>query len=604
MLVSYITAECDYEDYLKRKIYKDLVVCKHACLRVFNERDGQTKIRYVDPENLVMPPSNDDRFKDINYVGEIRYMRLGDIIRMAGSEFSSEDYRDIASMFEGKKYGNPDWIKAWNTSHLETDCYSIPYYDFVIPILDFEFLSNTYSKYEAKNNKFGNRKVHEKKLTYKQTEYSKQDAKLYEENTEYRFEGKWIVGTDFLFNYGLGDNIVRENVGSKYDDKATLTYINIMPDAYMGKNVSKMEVMIPFLEQMQLAFVKMQQIIATHRPNSYAIDVFGLQGIILGKGGEESSATDLIEFYKSEGILMYTSRPELGSPTQTPPITPIPDTALQAIQAQIQIYEYNRQRVQAVTGWNEAMNGTKVDKDALVGTQKIQVNNAQNSVKDIFYAFKDLTKRTVTQVVLSVQHALRFSDVAKVYDEIIGTDSVKILEVGKDVAICRFGIFVDYLPTQEERVDVLEALQLALQTQSIKPSDYIKIKDTKNSRLAYIYLSEAESKYAEEKQQMAMQNSQASAQANNETVMLKVQAEEKQTMTKLQAEVELLQIKSELEEQSKARDFEREKALLQMKLDYQRMIASERNQTQLDVAKVYDDNFNIASNQLPNNGLE
>lgn len=84
--------------------------------------------------------------------------------------------------------------------------------------------------------------------------------------------------------------------------------------------------------------------------------------------------------------------------------------------------------------------------------------------------------------VILVQDALAYSDVKEFYRKSIGNDSLFILDNAKDIDITEYGITIEYLPTDEDRADLLQALQLSLQQQSIKASDYIKIKNMYNSK--------------------------------------------------------------------------------------------------------------------------
>src|SRR5690606_6670585 len=93
---------------LKRKIYRDLIVCKKGISKCHINEDDDIEIRYVDPVNFVSSYSVKDDYSDIRFAGEIIYMDISELRRQSSGKFSEEDLFNIARMHHGKN-GNPKW---------------------------------------------------------------------------------------------------------------------------------------------------------------------------------------------------------------------------------------------------------------------------------------------------------------------------------------------------------------------------------------------------------------------------------------------------------------------------------------------------------------
>ncbi len=580
------------DEYFVRKIYKDIVIIKEAALYCYNDNDGVTKIRYADPENLIYSAIGNDETDKITYCGEVKYVRLMDIINNSNTdEFSHEDIEEIAETFSDS-FGNAKWERKWNGMIYTNGCYDLPYIDFRIPIFEFEFKEPSYVKKEAKTNKYGNRRVHNKKSTFVQSEFASKSAKLYEFIEERRYKGSWILDTDFIYNCGEAENstLLRGFKGS--DKELPLGYTIIAPDRYDGKSVSLLETMVSYLEQMQLSYMKMQQTLANNIPSGYAYDLDGLENIALGKGDEATDPLEIVSMHRQIATLVYRSKGEDGNTTQGIPVTPIQSHIINDIEAHIKVYQVNRELLYSVVGWNSAMDG-QPDRDALPGIQKMQAQATNIALLNIKHSYKHLMERTLYVVCNLVQDALVYSDVKEFYRKSIGNDSLFILDNAKDIDITEYGITIEYLPTDEDRADLLQALQLSLQQQSIKASDYIKIKNMYNLKMAYLYLRKAEKDYAKEKQDMSMQMSSQNAQDQASVAAASTENKKQVLMLENQAKSELMQVEYDLKNNFAIEEHKRQIELLSMRLQNNIDAKQITVEGQKDVAQIYDDNFNL-----------
>ena len=94
----------DWEE-ISRRIIRDLVDINISATKTFLDANG-IGIRYVDPKYLVTSHSTHPNFKDLLHVGEIRQITIQELKRIAGDQFTEEEYHDMAKNYLSKN-GNP-----------------------------------------------------------------------------------------------------------------------------------------------------------------------------------------------------------------------------------------------------------------------------------------------------------------------------------------------------------------------------------------------------------------------------------------------------------------------------------------------------------------
>ena len=203
------------------------------------------------------------------------------------------------------------------------------------------------------------------------------------------YSGIYIVGTDFVLNYGLAKNMMR-NQSNLTETK--LSYVIYAPGTHKMINKSMVERMIPFADQIQLAHLKLQQIIAKARPKGAAFELGALENVSKGDGGT-FTPMELQEIYDQTGNIYYRTLNDEGQPTSAAPVQELENGIGGDMQKLISIYQHNLQMIRDVTGVNEAREGAKPSSEALVGVQKLQLMASNNATRNINDGYLSLTKR-------------------------------------------------------------------------------------------------------------------------------------------------------------------------------------------------------------------
>ena len=529
----------DWEE-VKKRIIRDLIVLNIGICKTGVE-NGKITMSYVDPANFVSSHSSSPDFKNMEFGGETIYLSIHDIKRMAGEQFSEEEYKEIAESVLGK-HGNPNKLGLSTVSY---NGYDVSEYDtYKVALLDGVFKCTDITRYEKKNNKYGGYSVNKKSSTYKPPKSPRYKRTQINSSVEMIYKGKWIVGTDFIFDYGVAENIVRPK--SKLE-KALMPYCVYAPNIINMNNKGMVERMIPFADQIQLAHLKMQHLIAKVKPKGSAIELGAIENVGKGDGGT-FTPLEVQDIYQQTGNLYYRIQQDDGSPGNPNPIQELGGGIGGALQELIAIYQYNLQMIRDVTGINEIRAAEQPDKESLVGVQKMALLASNNATRWLNQAFLNITQKACKSIALRVQDLVNNKGTYEGYVQAIGEFNMKAIEVTKDVTLADFGIMIEPLPNDEEKAILEQNIQMSIQQGALRLEDAIMIRTIPNVKLANQLLVLRRKKYAAEQQEMAMANAQANAQQQQQSIAAKSQADAQLKQMESQSEIQKLQAEFQMKE--------------------------------------------------------
>ena len=96
--------------------------------------------------------TEDPGMNDLIYAGHIKRISIAELKRLAGDQFTEEDYEKIAK--KSTRYSARSSNKGYFDSY--TNKMKYEYDDYMIEVLDFEFMSVDCVYYEEKENRHGN----------------------------------------------------------------------------------------------------------------------------------------------------------------------------------------------------------------------------------------------------------------------------------------------------------------------------------------------------------------------------------------------------------------------------------------------------------------
>ena len=568
-----LTAIKELNDYheIRQQLLRDLTVCGMAVSKTETDRARGIKIKYVDPANFIHSYSKSPDCKDLYHAGEVKRMSIGEIKRLCKpGEISEKEFEHIARGYAGKN-NNPYSFSATSSYNSELGYEEYEYDSFTIEVLDAVFKSNYNIVYEKKENKYGYNNIYRKKDGYKPPKKSKFKREVTNQPASIYYKGIYIVGTEHVINYGPLENMVRKK--STLDD-TPCPYVVYIPNIHNATSKSLVERMMPFADQIQLAHLKMQLVIAKARPKGAAFELGALENV--GKGdGATFTPLELQDIYDQTGNIYYRRQDDEGGISGPIPIQELENGIGRDMNSLIAIYNHNLQIIRDVTGINEARDATQPSSKALIGTQKLALMASNNATKHINNGELSITTRIAEHCILRLQDLIKYSPLKKKYVAMLGEAVMESISMGKDFHINEFGLKITMAPDEEERAKFEQNIQMSIQQKELRLEDAIFIRSIKNTKLANQCLIIRRKKYQEEAQAQVQQQQQAQQQAQaqkEQAEMQKIQAE-KQLEAKTAMDIENLKHQNEM-------------ARLQLEYDLKMKLKEAENQGLADKEKI------------------
>jgi len=510
-----------------KRVIRDLIVIGIGAVKTEVDHRG-VMIRYVDPLYLVTSYSESPNFDKITHAGEIRRITISALKAEAGSQFTNTEYESIADAFTGK-HGNAAQFRV--TPNLINGYEYYDYDNFLVDVMDGQFIVPNELVYEEKENQYGGVTINKKKDTYKAPKNSKYKREVTRTTYECKYDGRMILGTKLIYDYGKSKNQQRAKSALH---KTKLDYIIYAPDIDFMENQSLCERMIPFGNQIQLTHLKLQHLASKARPKGMAMEVGSVENVSNGKGGV-FTPLEIQEIYDQTGVYYYRYIQEDGSPSQARPITELDGGVGSALNELLALYQHNLSMLRDVTGINEARDGNLPSKDSVVGVAKLNLIASNNATRAINDAYLNIFRRTAESSILMIQDLVEYDRAYKGYVHAIGELNMTAIEVTRDVSLFEFGIIIEAEPNEEDKAKIEENIQNSLAQKELRIEDAIIIRSVKNVKMANQLLILRRKKYQEEQIQIA------NAQSEMNAKQAQVAAQQK-----LQGDVQLKEMESEI----------------------------------------------------------
>lgn len=493
--------------------------------KVYIDHDGKIKIRRVNPENLITNRVEHKDFSDLLYAGEILYVSPSGFKSMAQNQFTKDEYEEISKKsFQGDDRPNrfTDALRRDNK----------------IAVLDFEFLSsNTYTYIKGKDD-LGNPKY----IRYDGYTPEDQEQEVVTRTVDVVYKGKWVVGTDYIFDYGLATDIARAKKGISTACK--LSYHIRATNLYSGRIVGTTEQAMVIVDAIQLAWLKLQQAIAEAKPRGIRIDIASITNVSLMKSGEAIRPLDVIDLYKQTGTLIYSSVNVNGEPTNWSPIDELNNGIGDEAIRWFNHLQSNIQLLRQTIGLNDLTDASTPDPRTLTTTAQMAYEGTNNSLWDIIEADKYLLESVANTLTLYIQDVVKYKPMSG-YVLSLGNETVKFININPKVSNYEYGILLENKPDDQQRQELMQLAISYAGKGEVDFEDIILLKNTDNLKQGEKVLSYQIKKRRERNHTEAMQLQQA----NGQVQMQSAQSAEAAKQQTLQLEYQLKMQQTELEKQ-------------------------------------------------------
>lgn len=513
-------------DQILDKVKSDLFDFGVGGVREYFDDNGKIKICHSKMENFISSYCEEPDFSDAFYKGEIVYRDIGQI------QESGEFNKDEIEAIKKRKGDNKNWLRYNENSARH-------YEDNKIAVLDFEIKSFNSVAYEKRTNRFGNKKINKTDF-YKK---SNEKREVVKDGYEVLYKGSWIIDTDFIYNYGLCTNMKRKKNALK---EVLFSWHLMAPNQDQMNFFGVTESMIPVADQIQLVWLKIQNLLLNTVPPGIKFDLRALENVSLGHAGETWTPRKIIEMYRQRGDIPYRSKREDGELENPNPIEVIRNDTSAEISNFVGLINAFMNILRDNIGFNEITDGSTPDPRTLNGVANIAMQSTNNALNDLIQGVKFLNENVADSLVIRLQDALSAGQGA--YRKALGINTERFWKVLTNISVHELSLKFEDKPNDEQLAVLNRRIELAEQAGQITVADSVYIDTIDNIKEKAAVLAYLVKKNLAEKQAMDMQNIQANSQAQQESAQMSEQMKQQS----LQLEY---QLKGQLQREGKEADF-------------------------------------------------
>ena len=553
--ISSVLAQNKY-DLTRKRLNMDLTVLGIACAKTgFNTAEGIT-VDYVDPAYVVYSYTEDPNFDDVYYIGEVKSITIPEL-KKEFPNISEEELERIQKM-----PGNSQYVTGWGG-----------YDENTVQVLYFDYKTYHNQVFKIKETPQGLMKALEKPDSFNPPEND--NFERVSRSIEVLYNGAKVLGSNEMIKWELAENMSRPTADTT---KVEMNYALCAPRMYKGRIESLVSKCIGFADMIQLTHLKLKQVLSRMVPDGVYLDMDGLAEVDLGNGTNYNPAEALNMYFQTGSIVGRSLTQDGDMNPGKVPIQELNSSSGQAkINALIQTYQYYLQMIRDVTGLNEARDGSAMEKNSLVGLQKMAANASNVATRHINQSGLYITLKLAENVALKIADALEFPLTRSALQNSISTYNIKTLDEIINLNLHDFGIFLELEPDEEEQAQLEANIQVALQQGGIDLEDAIDLRQIKNLKLANQMLKIK--RKAKAKQDQANQQANIAAQGQSQadtaekTAMAEVQKQEaimganvQFEQSKNQMEIQRMEIAAQLKAQEMQTRFQFDMQLKQLEV--------------------------------------
>lgn len=439
----------EYSDIerVREKVYIDLF--RSNCGAMVTEVDPNTqraKYRYVDFADVIIKYSRETDFENALYAAVPSYKTIS-YVRSAIPEITNEELRDIVGTNVGK-WGNAskyDFVYDNNTETWDYD-------DCLVPVLEcwWKTTDTDYNEYEINPDKVRQSEVDRGKLIEDNGRYYKRKDKLGVKECVYGVN--WIIGTKHIY---CG--------GRKKDDMGELPI-----QVYYIRGKSKVDLMIPFLDNMAKTYFKMEDAIAKAMPPGFIIDIEGLANVKFGK--KLQHPLTLMQIATQTGNIIYSSKsgksnvPGMPDKVQSRKmIEPHAGSGTDSVLMAIQAFEANFNWISELTGIDRTAQVRGQQDTSKTATEiRVSAEGSMTSLMPLERAWLHMYRKAMNTAARYIE--IKVWDTlpdGKGYKGILGKGYIEAIRQASRKAPLNLGIIIKPLPSEAERNMLIQKIREA-----------------------------------------------------------------------------------------------------------------------------------------------
>lgn len=515
---------------------------------------GEVMFRPINPANMIVSYTNDPDFRDIFYAGEYILVSIEEIRRASNGAIGEEALEEIANSMVGK-YGNPKSFAGNNR-------YGKGYDDIKVQVLDLRFKTIDRHTYEKRITKRGNPVIGKTSIDARPR---KGKEIMYDDRYTW-YESKWIVGTNFIYDYGVSNDQKKKN--SVIWDSIPPVHIKAT-EMYNMKTTSIVDHLKPLADAIMLAWLKLQNTIANARPKGILIEIESLENVSFGDGEDgKLHPLELLDLFTQTGNMVYRRVDPSGNMSQHKPIEELNNGIGAEAREWFGVINSYFQYVKDILGYNEVTDGSAPDPRMLKSVAEKAVMSTSDAIHFILDAERSLLVRLAESVVIRVHDTIAFGT-TDIYDEMIGAKGLKSIKENKDILYREFAVHLKDRPTEDQLMRFEQDLEIAIKSGQITIADKIRLKNIPNLKQAEMLLAFMVKTNMGIKRKEELENIEKNAEVQKQSSI--IAEEEKRKTVQIETESKAMLIRLEKEEERKTLELkyklERQMMPFQEKID-------------------------------------
>ena len=546
-------------DLINKRLNYDLTVLGIAAAKTSWNPANSIVIDYVDPVNIVYSYTEDPNFNDLYYVGEVKSVSLEELKKQF-PDLSYEDMKEIE-----KYQGNTSYARNYNGTYQDGN---------IVQVLYFEYKTYSNQVFKIKQTEQGLEKALVKTDFFNPP--PSDNFNVVSRTIEVLYSGAKILGHNKMLRWEMCENMTRPAADTT---KVEMNYAIVAPRMYRGRIESLVGRITTFADMIQLTHLKLQQVLAKMVPDGVFVDVDGLAEVDLGNGTNYNPAEALNMYFQTGSIVGRSMSQDGGMNPGKVPIQELQTSSGNAkIQSLITTYQYYLQMIRDVTGLNEARDGSVPDRDMLVGLQKMAAASSNTATKHILDSSLFLTLRICENISKMAADALQFPLTANSLIQSISIYNVETLKELQNLELHDFGIYLEVEPDDEEKAQLEQNIQVALQTGGIDLEDAIDLREISNLKLANQALKYKRKKKMLQEQANQQANIQAQAQANAQVAESAAMSEVRKQQAIAETQIQIEQAKNQFAIEKMEQEARLKQQLMQLEFQYNMQLAQIQSQ--------------------------
>jgi len=485
----------------KRAILTDFAEVGMGISYVYKDRNNNTKFFRVIPEDCFYGYSNFDDFRDCTIFGVVRKMKVTEVREMWGHKVDEKVLYDMYSKTVQDGRVSIYWSDEFR------NMLTRPYDDAIVELLIFEIVTNDKRMWVGKTDGYGRTVVDERKEAPQRLGDNKQ---LIARDIRVVWKGVYCEKCDTMIEWELMENMIKPHYSLH---EVFTNFVIFMPNNRDMKNMAVIERAETSIRMMSLIHLKIQQLIAKLRPDGLIINVAGMNGVNLGLGEDrDMTPMELITITDQTGDVFWNSEDEDGERQKPFPVQSAQlDGSVTKLRQLIEMYNFYLQRLRDDIGTNEYVEGQGVSAKTGLGVLNSQVAASNRATEFIYRAYLSLLEGVSKRIAVLEWYNI----ITGKYEKTHGVSPLDYAEFTPDLSI-------DVAPTDQE-VEYLKALtERALTAQIISFEEAFRVKRIAkvSVKLAEAYLARYEKKRQQQKMAEAQQNSNFTAQVQQQSNQL------------------------------------------------------------------------------------